>query len=150
MTPSKSFLAVMGLLLLGYAFLDRGFASLPRSPLFFGEIALLAGLLAATAGAASTGVFRSRLSWLLLAYAGWGLLVAIPNVGTFGLLVYRDSVIWTYSFFALLVGGVLIKSGLELRVLDWYGRWFYWFLFLGTCRVRAVHGLRGRPSACAG
>ncbi len=129
MTPSKLFLAVMGLLLLGYAFLDKGFASLPRSPLFFGEIALFAGMLAAAAGAVSTRVFRSRVSWLLLAYAGWGLLVAIPNIGTFGLLVYRDSAVWTYSFFALLVGGVLIKSGLEPRVLDWYGRWFHRFLF---------------------
>ena len=30
MTPSKAFLTVMGLLLLGYAFFDKGFALLPQ------------------------------------------------------------------------------------------------------------------------
>lgn len=114
---------------MGYAFLDRGFASLPYSPLFVGEIALLGGLFVAAAGSVSLGIFRSRVSWLVLAYMGWGLLVALPDFGVYGLLVYRDSAVWTYSFFALLVGGALMKSGLEPRVLDWFGRWFPWFLF---------------------
>ncbi len=129
MTVSKLYLGLMAGLLLGYAFLDRGFASLPRSPLFVGEIALLAGLLVAAAGSVSTSVSRSPVSWMVVAYVGWGLLIALPDVGTFGLLVYRDSAVWTYSLFALLVGGVLMKSGLEQRVLDWYGGWFSWFLF---------------------
>lgn len=129
MTPSKLFLALMGLLLLGYAFLDRGFAALPFAPLFVGEIALLAGLLAVLAGAVSANVVRSRVSWMLLAFVVWGLFVALPDISTYGLLVYRDSVVWIYAFFALFVGGSLIKSGEQPRVLDWYGRWFPWFLF---------------------
>lgn len=128
MTASKLYLVIMAGLLLGYAFLDRGFASLPRSPLFVGEIALLAGLLVAAAGSVSTRVLRSPVSWMVLAYVGWSLLVAVPDVGTFGLMVYRDSAVWIYALFALLVGGVLMKSGLEARVLDWYGSWFSWFL----------------------
>lgn len=129
MTPSKAFLTVMGLLLLGYAFFDKGFALLPHAPIFVGELALVAGFMAALSGSISVKVFRSPVSWILLAYVAWGLFVAAPHFSTFGVLTYRDSVVWFYSLFALLVAGALMRSGLEGRVLDWFGRWFPWFVY---------------------
>lgn len=128
MTLSRAYLGLIAGVLLGYAFLDKGFAFLPYSPIFVGELALLASIFALGFGAVSASVFRTPISWAILVFAAWELVVALPDVGTFGLLSYRDSTIWIYAIFALTVGGAIIRADLQSPTLDWFGRWFPWFL----------------------
>jgi len=124
----KLFLAFVGTLLAGYAFLGRGFAYLGFRPIYIGELALGFGLLAATASGAIRLGFRSRLVWLLILFDLWGASRTIPFLWTYGTDALRDAAIWIYSIFSILIAASLLSSGWLPRVLKQYGRWLPWFL----------------------
>jgi len=128
LSASKNYLALVSFLLLGYAFLDRGFAYLGFAPIYVSEMVLGAGLVVLLLGGAATAVLRSPITWALLAYAAWGAVTALTSSGPSVFDVLRDSVIWFYSAFAILVAGVLLRTGMIERPIDWYGRWIIWFL----------------------
>jgi hypothetical protein len=125
---SKFFLAILGILLIGYAFLGRGFAYLGVPPLFVGEMAFSLGLLAAAVGDGVRSGLRSPLSWLLIAFASWGAVRTVPYWATYGLDALRDGVVWGYAAFALLVASFLPNSGWLSSLPERYGRWLPWFL----------------------
>ena len=127
MTTSKHYLALVSFMLLGYAFLDRGFAHLGFAPFYVGEVVLGAGLVVLLMNGVATAVLRSPITWALLVYAAWGAITAQTSSGYPVFEVLRDSVIWLYSAFAILVAGVLLRSGMIERPIDWYGRWIFWF-----------------------
>ena len=125
---ARVYLALFSVLLLGYAFLDRGFAYLGFAPVYVGEITLMAGLFVALLGRLSSAILRSPIVWAILAYATWGALTTISSIGALGLEALRNSVIWSYSVFALLAAGLVLKTASIERSIDWYGRWMPWFV----------------------
>ncbi len=78
MSFAKLYLALVALLLLGYAFLDKGFAYIGYAPVYVGELALAAGLFVILAGGGSFTVFRSPITWAVLAFALWGAVNTLP------------------------------------------------------------------------
>ena len=113
------FTGALALLLFGYALFDRAFAwiHVPSTPLFAGEVVLALGIAAFIAAAQRpsllTGPSRP-LRWLVL-YMGWGLAVLVVGVGTFSIDALRDSAIWYYGMFA-----ILIASSALVRPLEWW------------------------------
>jgi hypothetical protein len=124
----KSFLAILGIVLIGYAFLGRGFAYLGVPPLFVGEMVLAVGLLTAAVGGGVSSALRSPMSWMLMAFAAWGAVRTIPYWGMYELDALRDGVVWGYGAFALLVASFLPRSGWLSRVPECYRRWLPWLL----------------------
>jgi hypothetical protein len=127
---SRRFLTVLGFVLLGYAFLGRGFAYLGVQPFFVGEIALAIGILAATLSGGLPAVFRSRLAWLLVAFSIWGAFRTIPYINTHGIDALRDAAVWGYSAFALVVAACALPGRRWAqvvpdfrRVLPYYFAW---------------------------
>ena len=128
-SPQHFFLAALGLLLAGYAFLGKGFAYLPAKPVFAGEMVLALGLVAALAGGKIHLAFRSPLALLLLAFAADGALRTFPYVAQYGLAALRDAVIWGYAVFAILVAACVLQLECLRAVVERYRRWFPWLLF---------------------
>jgi hypothetical protein len=124
----KFFLATLGALLIGYAFLGRGFAYLGVPPLFVGEMVLALGLLTAVVSGGMSSALRSPMSWILMVFAAWGAVRTVPYWGLYRLDALRDGVIWGYGAFALLVASSLLHSGWLSRLPEYYGRWLPWFL----------------------
>ncbi len=127
---AKFFLQSLGVSLIGYALLSKGFAYLGFPPIYIGEMLLGLGLLAA---AVSKGVWvaaRSPVTWLLVLFALWGLARTLPFIGVYGIYALRDAVIWGYGAFALIVPILLLRFGSPSRVAYYYGRWLPWFLVL--------------------
>ena len=73
MSISRLYLHCVGILLIGYAILDKGFAYLGFAPLFVGEMVLGAGMLCLLAGGISSRVFASPMVWTLLIFGAWKL-----------------------------------------------------------------------------
>jgi O-antigen ligase len=121
LSPSRLFLAVLGVLLSGYAFLDRGFAYLGVEPIFVGEAVLALGLLCVLASGVAT-ISRLPVVWPLLAFMAWGALRTFPDIRIYGLDALRDGVIWGYALFAMMTAVCLLRSGWLARVMETYGK----------------------------
>src|SRR4051794_17093444 len=92
--------ALVGLLI-GYAFLGKGFAYFGLPPLYVGEMCLA---LAAVATLYSIRQARFSLPLLFLVlFMAWGLVRTVPYIGTYGLFAVRDGVTWEYGLFAIAV-----------------------------------------------
>jgi O-antigen ligase/polysaccharide polymerase Wzy-like membrane protein len=124
----RLFLGVIGAILVGYAFLGRGFAYLGVPPIYIGELSLGFGMLAAVAGGAIPVLRGSLVLWLLVLFDLWGVARTIPYLHVYGTDALRDAVVWIYSFFAILIATSLLKSGGLMRALPQYRRWIPWFL----------------------
>jgi O-antigen ligase/polysaccharide polymerase Wzy-like membrane protein len=128
LTPGRLFLGSLGVILVGYAFCDRGFAYVGIGPLYVGEIVLGLGLLAALLGVGILRPFRAPTAWFLVLFMGLGLARTLPFVGQYGVDAPRDAVLWGYGLFALLVPACLLRSGLTDRVPGLYARLIPYFL----------------------
>jgi O-antigen ligase len=128
MTINKINLSLFAILLIGYAFLSRGFAYIGYAPFFVGEVTLGVVLLGTLIIGPNLAFMRSPLSWLIVAFMLWqGLMLAIsPQSSLVDML--RDSVIWGYAVAAFLVAALMLRTGNIGRTLEWYGRWLPWFL----------------------
>jgi hypothetical protein len=122
----RLFLVMMGLLLLGYAFFGKTFAYLGVGPVYVGEITLAVGLMAALVHRGWGWAWHRRIIWVLAAFVLWEATRAIPYVRTYGLDTLRDSALWGYSAFALLVA-CFLRPWCH-RVPGWYARWIPRFL----------------------
>lgn len=123
----------IGLLVLlsGYAMFDRGFAyfHVPKTPLFLGEILLAAGLLMLLVGTphARAAVAGFPPFALLLVFVLWCAARALPFVPVAGIDAFRDSSIWYYSFFAVIVVTLLDwRPELLSAVVRWYLAFIPW------------------------
>ncbi len=128
MTSSKTFLAMLAVLLFGYAYLDKGFAYLGVAPIYIGEVTLAVGLIAFVMGGATLMVLRSWITLAMVLYAGWGAAMTLPSVGFYGFEALRNSVLWSYSAFAFILAAVLLRTDNVERSLDWFGKWMPWLL----------------------
>jgi hypothetical protein len=118
----RLFLLCLGILLIGYAFLGRGFAHLGVPPVYVGEFVLALGLVA-TAWAAVRSRLQISRSWLvvlLIAFMALGLVRTVPYLGTYGTDALRDGTLWGYGIFALILF-VLLDRDWVLRLFKLYG-----------------------------
>ena len=105
---------LLALLLLGYVFLDRGFAHVGIGPLYLGEGVLAVGLVAM-----AIVLPRARVGGveaLLLAFMAWGAARTIPYIGIYGVDALRDAVTWGYAMFALALAWTLREEHVRLLV----------------------------------
>lgn len=127
-------------LLFGYAFASRGFASIGVFPLFIGELVLALGLLTIVLIPFSDRIRvvnpRRFLSWPMLLLALFiisQVLQTIPYVGTYQFDTLRDAMVYGYAIFAVLVM-LLISSRRIENFVQLYGRMIplllLWFPFL--------------------
>lgn len=124
---NKISLWLLAFLLLGYAFLSKGFAYVGYSPLFIGEITLGVVMVATLLTGPNLAFLRAPLSWLIVAFMLWQIIVLATSPQTPLVDMLRDSVIWGYAVFAFLVAALLLRTGGVERSLEWYGRWMPWF-----------------------
>lgn len=111
---TEVFLGALTAMLVGYAFLGRGFAYVGVAPAYAGELALPVAALALLRGR-QAGRFQG-LHVLLLAFMVWGALRTLPYLGTYGLDALRDAVTWGYAGFAIVISFVLRREHLEAGI----------------------------------
>lgn len=120
--PEKRHLFERGLpvLLMGFVFLDRGFAwiHVPGTPLFITEIVLATGFLAAIRGLGRYVVWKnSRSVFVVVAFVVWGVIRTLPSLFEDIEMAFRDSANWFYVIAAFSLLDLLIRKPKTL------GRW---------------------------
>ena len=136
-------LSFLGVCLLGYALLGKGFAYIGVPPLFVGEMALGLCLLALLLRGKPGLLGRSPLLYLLLAYMTVGLVATVPFVQTYGIDAVRDAVLWGYGLFALCVAVLLVQYGWVLNAVRQYARLIPLFLCAAPLLLLAGRLLSG-------
>lgn len=96
-------LGLLGLVLLGYAMLGRGFAYLGVPPLFIGEVVIALGLASIALSRRAPLMPRMPLVAPLLLLMAWGAYRTVPYIAEFGMDALRDGVLWAYAVMALIV-----------------------------------------------
>jgi hypothetical protein len=145
------FLSCLGGLLLGYAFLGRGFAYLGAPPIYVGELVLILGVIAASTSVRSLRVLGSPLAMLWVAFALWGAVRTVPYLGRYGAAALRDSVIWSYGLFALLAAWFLRPWDRFAQVPQRYASWIPWFvLWVPVLSVVTVYMRDRLPTSSPG
>jgi hypothetical protein len=119
--------------LVGYALFDRGFAYLhiPGTPIFAGEVVMLACIAAALLGTGYVrrGFQRSTVAKVLLLFAAWGVARTVPYVEADGFNAVRDAALWYYALLAIPVCAlVLADPDVLARWARAYGRFVPWLL----------------------
>ncbi|MCG8546158.1 MAG: O-antigen ligase family protein [Alphaproteobacteria bacterium] len=130
MSVPRIYLAAVGVLLIGYAVFNKGFAYLGYPPVFIGEVFLAFSIMVLLTGAYSARIFGSPIVWAMLLFMVWGAARTFPFVQTYGLDAIRDSVIWLYALYGIFVGSALLRAHALGLVPRWYMAWFPWFLVL--------------------
>jgi hypothetical protein len=116
------YLALLAIVLLGYALMGKGFAYLGVSPLYMGEIALFAGIVVFLRIGVFVGVLATLPTLLLAALMFWVLARTLPFFGLYGFDAVRDSVVVIYGGFAFIVIGLLLEDARRINtVLRYYG-----------------------------
>ena len=120
-------------ILVGYAFVGKGFAYLGVPPLYVGEmvLALCIASIVWSIGRARLGV----LHLLLILFMAWGAIRTIPYIATDGIDALRDGATWVYGFFAIGVSLTVRPEHLG-RIASGYRRLIP--LFLAWVPVAAV------------
>lgn len=117
-------LGLIGISLVGYSVLGKGYAYLGVPPLFIGEVALLLGLLATVPAWWRHFPLRRTpaIVGTLLLFMLTGVINTLPHVKEYGLDALRDAAIWGYALFALIVATLVLQLGVFTRALEAYGR----------------------------
>jgi hypothetical protein len=144
------FEAAFLLILMAYAFFDRGFAWLhiPGTPLFVGELVLLLGLAAMLAQPTPmlTAIRRSPPLKLLGLFMAWGMALLLYLGLEHGIDAVRDSAIWYYGGAALLTVFLILSNPRRIQVwLTGFARllpWLMGWLFIAVI-LDAVFGSDG-------
>jgi hypothetical protein len=115
------YLALLAIVLLGYALMGKGFAYLGFPPLYVGEFAFLAGVIVFL----RTGTWVASLSTLpslmLVVLMVWVLARTIPFLSVYGFDALRDSTVVMYGGFAFIVIGLLLEDARRIdTVLRYY------------------------------
>lgn len=141
-TLPRIFLYGLGVLLLGYAIIGRGFAHLGVYPVYVGEIVLALGLTAVLVGGGIRPAFRSPVAWLIVAFMAWGAYRTVPYLEKYGTTALRDGATWGYAIFAILVAGTVLRTGWLARIVRGY-RVFVPLVLIGSLALIAFDHLIG-------
>lgn len=112
-----AWLALLCLVLLGYALAGKGFAYVGLPPLFVGEVVLGLGLVGFAVRGRWLDVLRAPQVRLFLLLAAWGFLRTVPYLSVYGIDALRDATIWGYGAFAILVFGSILAEPTRLAAL---------------------------------
>ena len=115
--PGDRYLVVLGVVLVGYALMGRGFAYLGAPPLFIGEVVLAAGLALLLFARRLPPLVLGPAMWMLLPLMAWVGVRTAMGVGTYGVDAIRDAMIVGYALFAFIVAGLLMQRPERLREL---------------------------------
>jgi hypothetical protein len=120
---SDYYLRFLGIVLLGYALLGKGFAYVGFPPLYVGEIAFLLGLAILLRSTGALAASLATLSSVLLASTMmWVVIRTVPFVEPYGLDSLRDSVVILYGGYAFVVIGLVLEDTRRINtVLRLYG-----------------------------
>lgn len=111
------YLSVHASLLLGYALLGKVFAYQGVAPVYIGEMALMLGTCGFVFSVRRWMALRDWAVVPLLLFMLWGAIRAVPGVEEHGMIALRDSVIWGYGWFAVLVFTILATQPHAFRRL---------------------------------
>ncbi len=107
--------------LLGYAFIGKGFAYLGLPPLYVGEMALLTGFIIFLRTSCLIAALATLPSLFLAAAMAWVMLRTLPFVGMHGFDALRDSVVIMYGGFAFIIIALLLEGAHRINtVVRWY------------------------------
>ena len=121
LSEGDRYLALLAIVLLGYALMGKGFAYLGFPPLYVGEIALLAGIVVFLRTGALVASLTTLPCLLLVALMVWVMARTIPFVSLYGFDSLRDSTIVMYGGFAFIVIGLLLEDARRIdTVLRYY------------------------------
>lgn len=109
-------------LLAGYAFFGKSFAYLGFPPVYIGEVVLALALIGCILTGSLWRPLRSKVAWLLLAFAAWCALRTVPYLSVYGADALRDAALWGYGSFAFVVAGLLLRHGSLQAVTAGYRR----------------------------
>jgi hypothetical protein len=123
----------MPFFLLGYAVAGRAFAYLGIPPFYMGEILLMIGLWQVASLARPLSVFLLPQMWFLLSFMLWGAFQTVPYILEYGEMALRDSAIWGYGFFGVIIAMVLLSQPLALSLLLNRYRFFVHFFPFVAC-----------------
>jgi hypothetical protein len=148
LTLCEKYIVFLGIVLIGYSLAGRGFAYLGIPPIFIGEIALFAGLIALATAQSWKELCSGKMVWPLLGLFVWGTLQTIPYLSKYGIDCLRDAVGWGYGAFAIVIATLILDDPNILNLLvRLYQRFFKLFLvgipitfaayrFMGTAMPR--------------
>jgi hypothetical protein len=125
LSEGDRYLALLAIVLLGYALMGKGFAYLGLPPLYVGEIALLIGTVVFLRTGALVASLTTLPSLMLVILMVWVTLRMIPYLGVYGFDSLRDSTIVMYGGFAFIVIGLLLE---DARRIDTVLRYYEMFL----------------------
>jgi hypothetical protein len=121
LSEGDRYLALLAIVLLGYALMGKGFAYLGLPPLYVGEIALLTGMVVFLRTGALVASPTTLPSLVLVALMVWVLARTIPFISVYGFDSLRDSTIVMYGGFAFIVIGLLLEDARRIdTVLRYY------------------------------
>ena len=132
-TVGDRYLALLAIVLLGYALMGKGFSYIGVPPLYVGEIACLVGLFVFVRSGACIATFSTPPTLLLVALMTWVVMCTVPYLGLYGFDALRDSVIVLYGVFAFIVIGLLLE---DARRIDTALR--YYSIFITALPVMSV------------
>ena len=97
MSLARLNLALIGFLLLGYVFLDKGFAYIGVSSIYIGEIVIAVSLFIALITSMNWRCILSPIGYALLLFLFWSVCQLLFNSHGTWMVALRDSVIWGYA-----------------------------------------------------
>jgi len=118
------------LLLLGYAVIGRGVAYIGVSPIFVGELVLILGGLAVCSNMRRIQIPRSPALWVLVLLVLWCFARTVPFIEKYGTDALRDSAIWGYGAYAIVLSTLLAHDPERLPQLLNRFKKFAWALVL--------------------
>ena len=126
--PARFWMWLLGLSLLGYAVLGKGFAYLSVPPLYAAELLMCLGVLcvACEPGALLRAVVFHWSTLPLYLFMAWGAVRTLPYLSEYGIDALRDGVLWGYGLFAILVLAVASRGVQMLRPMVKAFRRFAW------------------------
>src|SRR5215469_1028871 len=116
------YLALLAIVLLGYALMGKGFAYLGLPPLYVGEIALLIGIIVFLRTGAFVGALATLPAVLLVALSALVLARTLPFFSLYGFDSLRDSAIVIYGGFAFIIIGLLLEDARRINIVLRYYR----------------------------
>jgi hypothetical protein len=111
------YITFLGIVLLGYAVMGRGFAYLGFPPLYVGEIALFAGTAVFFKSRALVASLATLPSVILAVTMIWVLARTLPFLGEYGFDSLRDSTVIIYGGFAFIVTGLLLEDARRIDIV---------------------------------
>lgn len=101
---------LLGVVLLGYVFIGKGFAYQGIPPLLIGEITLVLGAIVFLQSGLLFRSLGTAASLSLALLMGWVVIRTVPYLGIYGLDAPRDAVIVGYGVFTFIVIGLMLED----------------------------------------